>query len=90
MERELSSLSVNRVIELYKQQEVKEMNSNTFFDKKIGPQRYKVNVLHKGKERWKYCTKIERARFLQQSAIEAGLSSIILQKSNVDGKYHSI
>lgn len=81
MERELSSLSVNRVIELYKQQEVKEMNSN---------QRYKVNVLHKGKERWKYCTKIERARFLQQSSIEAGLSSIILQKSNVDGKYHSI
>ena len=57
------------------------MNSN---------QRYKVNVLHKGKERWKYCTKIERARFLQQSSIEAGLSSIILQKSNVDGKYHSI
>jgi len=42
--------------------------------------RFRVNVLHRGKERWKYCGTIERATFLQQSAIKAGLSSIIFER----------
>jgi len=50
--------------------------------------KYRVNVLYRGKERWKYCATIKRARLLQLSAIEAGLSSIIYQKK--DGKYQSI
>lgn len=47
--------------------------------------RFRVNVLHRGKERWKYCRTIERAKFLQRSAIDGGLSSIIYEKR---GKYY--
>ena len=31
--------------------------------------RYRVNVLHGGKERWKYCRTIKRAKHLQESAL---------------------
>lgn len=41
---------------------------------------YKVNILHRGKERWNYCRTIQRAKFLQQSAKDGGLSSIILER----------
>lgn len=50
--------------------------------------RLKVNVLHRGKERWKYCTTIERARHLQKSSVAAGLCSIIYEKIN--GAYTAI
>ena len=43
--------------------------------------RYRVNVLHGGKERWKYCRTIERAIHLQESAKAGGLCSIIYQKT---------
>ena len=43
--------------------------------------RYRVNVLHGGKERWKYCRTIERAKRLQESAKSGGLCSIIYQKT---------
>ena len=43
--------------------------------------RYRVNVLHRGKERWKYCYTIERAKHLQELAKQGGLSSIIYQKT---------
>lgn len=59
-----------------------------FIDKKTAPHKYRVNVLHQGKERWKYCKSIKRARILQQGAIAAGLSSIICQK--IEGKYQVI
>lgn len=51
-------------------------------------ERFKVNVLHRGKERFKYCTTMESALALQKAAVLAGLSSIILKK--IDGKYRSI
>lgn len=43
--------------------------------------RYRVNVLHGGKERWKYCRTIKRAKHLQESAKAGGLCSIIYQKT---------
>lgn len=43
--------------------------------------RYRVNILHGGKERWKYCSTIERAKYLQNSAKQGGLSSFIYQKT---------
>lgn len=59
-----------------------------YIDEKTGLHRYRVNVLHRGKERWKYCKTIKKARQLQQSAIDGGLSSLIFQKR--EGKYHAI
>lgn len=50
--------------------------------------RYRVNVIHKGKERFKYCRTLKRARCLQQEAIDNALCSIIAQKIN--GKYVTI
>lgn len=47
--------------------------------------RFRVNMLHRGKERWKYCRTIERAKRLQQEATAGGLCSIIYEK--VDGSY---
>lgn len=48
---------------------------------------FRVNVLHNGKERWKYCKSLGRAIILQRSAEKAGICSIIYQKIN--GKYTS-
>lgn len=59
-----------------------------WIDEKIGQQRYRVNVLHHGKERWKYCRTIKKARQLQQEAIAGALCSTIFQKKN--GKYVAI
>lgn len=59
-----------------------------WIDEKIGQQRYRVNVLHQGKERWKYCRTIKKARQMQEAEIVGGLSSIIYQKKN--GKYVAI
>ena len=42
--------------------------------------RFRVNMLHRGKERWKYCRAIERAKKLQQEATAGGLCSIIYEK----------
>lgn len=47
--------------------------------------RFRVNILHRGKERWKYCRTIEKAKKLQQEATAGGLCSIIYEK--VDGSY---
>jgi tRNA(Phe) wybutosine-synthesizing methylase Tyw3 len=41
-----------------------------------------------GKERWKYCRTLERAKHLQKVASEGGLHSIICQK--VNGRYVSL
>jgi len=43
--------------------------------------RYRVNVFHGGRERWKYCRTIERAKYLQETAKKGGLCSIIYQKT---------
>jgi hypothetical protein len=50
--------------------------------------RYRVNVLWNGKERWKYCKTLNKAKFMQETQIQKGLSSIICKKIN--GKYQSI
>lgn len=47
--------------------------------------RFRVNMLHRGKERWKYCRTIERAKKLQQEATESGICSIIYEK--IDSNY---
>lgn len=47
--------------------------------------RYKVNVLHNGKERWRYTRTINKAMTFQEVATLKGLSSTIYQK--VNGKY---
>lgn len=44
--------------------------------------RFRVNMLHRGKERWKYCRTIERAKKLQQEATAGGLCSIIYEKGD--------
>jgi len=44
--------------------------------------RFRVNMLHRGKERWKYCRTIERAKKLQQEATAGGLCSIIYEKAD--------
>lgn len=59
-----------------------------WFDKKASEgkiNRFRVNVLHEGKERWKYCKSVKRARVLQECSIAKGLSSLIFQKK--EGKY---
>jgi hypothetical protein len=43
--------------------------------------RFRVNVLWRGVERWKYCRTIERAIYLRNVGVEGGLSSIIFQKT---------
>jgi hypothetical protein len=64
-------------------------NDWKYVDNKLGPHRYKVNVLNKkGKEVWKYCTTIKTARKLQQEAIAQVVDSSIFQKIN--GKYKAI
>lgn len=50
--------------------------------------KYRVNVLYRGKERWRYCSTIKRARVIQEQAEQSGICSIIFQKIN--GKYQSI
>lgn len=46
---------------------------------------FKVNVLYRGAEKWRYSKSINRAKFFQETAKKQGLCSIIYQKLN--GKY---
>ena len=48
-------------------------------------QRFRVNVIYRWKERWRYPRTLKRAKMLQEQATEQGLHSIISQKIN--GKY---
>lgn len=61
------------------------------FDQRIN--RYRVNCLQNGKtgkEVWKYCRTIKKARELQLEAIEHGLPSIICIKRPRDKKYSAL
>lgn len=51
-------------------------------------ERFKVNVIHQGKERWKYCTSLKRAEIFKWNAESKGIVSVIYKK--VDGKYIAI
>lgn len=51
------------------------------YNKQNVKNRYRVNILRGGKERWEYCNTIKRAKYLQNSAKQGGLSSFIYQKT---------
>jgi hypothetical protein len=59
-----------------------ETTSSQPFAKLPVMRRFRVNMLHSGKERWKYCRTIERAKQLQQEATAGGLCSIIYEKGD--------
>ena len=50
--------------------------------------RFKVNVIHRGKERWRYPRTLEKAKAYRSEAILKGLSSIIYEK--IEGKYKAL
>ena len=47
--------------------------------------KYRVNVVHRGKEKWKYCKSITKAKQIQYDQSQGGFSAKIFEK--MDGKY---
>lgn len=77
--------SLNNIQNFNRNTMVQETTTSQPFAKLPVMRRFRVNMLHRGKERWKYCRTIERAKKLQQEATAGGLCSIIYEK--VDGSY---